>query len=381
MEKMWQNEPSDAIVPSFTVSDAIAVFNQILDTATPTIVVIGEVGNFKVNQGKWVFFDLKDESGLLSCFMPLYQLRMEIVDGMKVEVLAKPSLTKWGRFSLTIRRIKPVGEGSIKKSFELLRKKLTDEGLFDQSRKRSLPWLPNHIGVISSPDAAGYKDFIKIITARITGLTIDVIHTQVQGEVAADQVIAAIEQFNQLATPPQLIAILRGGGSRDDLVTFDDEKLVRVIAASRIPVITGIGHEIDTTLADLAADVRASTPSNAAELIVPDRRELLADVGTTLEQMVQLLIIQNDRRKTQLKMMVGRLEQIVDSQIDSFKQRLCALDRSLAAYDPGAVLKRGYALIRDSQGRVVQMATVGDRLEVETAKELILTEVIDVTEK
>ena len=266
-------------VPAFTVSQAIAVFNQILDTATPTIVVTGEVANFKVNQGKWVFFDLKDDTGILNCFMALSNLRIAIEDGMKVSVQARPNLTKWGKFSLTIRAIKPVGEGSIKKSFELLKKKLTAEGLFDEARKRPLPWLPQHIGVISSVDAAGYRDFIKIISSRMGGLTIDVISTQVQGAAAADQIIAAIKQFNEMANPPEVLAILRGGGSRDDLAVFDDEKLVRAVAASRIPTITGVGHEIDITLIDLVVDKRASTPSNAAELLVPDRRELITQTN------------------------------------------------------------------------------------------------------
>ena len=181
--------------------------------------------------------------------------------------------------------IKPVGEGSIKKSFELLKKKLTAEGLFDEARKRPLPWLPQHIGVISSVDAAGYRDFIKIISSRMGGLTIDVISTQVQGAAAADQIITAIKQFNEMANPPEVLAILRGGGSRDDLAVFDDEKLVRAVAASRIPTITGVGHEIDTTLIDLVADKRASTPSNAAELLVPDRRELITQTNDKLSQM------------------------------------------------------------------------------------------------
>ncbi len=265
--------------PEFTVSQAIAVFNQILETATPNIIVTGEVANYKVNQGKWVFFDLKDETGILSCFMPVWQLRVAIQDGMKVKARARPNVTKWGRFSLTVLAIQPIGEGSIKKSFELLKAKLSKEGLFDQSRKRPLPTLPRHIGVISSVDAAGYKDFIKIITARMGGMTIDVISTQVQGAVAADQIIAAVRQFNELSDPPEVLAILRGGGSRDDLAVFDDEKLARTVAASRIPTITGVGHEIDTTLIDLVADKRASTPSNAAEILVPDRRELIHQAG------------------------------------------------------------------------------------------------------
>lgn len=368
-------------VPAFTVSQAIAVFNQILDTATPTIVVTGEVANFKINQGKWVFFDLKDDTGILSCFMALSNLRIAIEDGMKVSVQARPNLTKWGKFSLTIRTIKPVGEGSIKKSFELLKKKLTAEGLFDEARKRPLPWLPQHIGVISSVDAAGYRDFIKIISSRMGGLVIDVISTQVQGAAAADQIIAAIKQFNEMANPPEVLAILRGGGSRDDLAVFDDEKLVRAVAASRIPTITGVGHEIDITLIDLVADKRASTPSNAAELLVPDRRELITQTNDKLSQMVYSLEHQVVRRQGEMSELTTRLEQGVERCFLRWHQRAVALERTLLAYDPRAVLKRGYALIWDEQHHSVQTATVGEELIVETAKQLIKTEVTNVEDK
>lgn len=368
-------------VPAFTVSQAIAVFNQILDTATPTIVVTGEVANFKVNQGKWVFFDLKDDTGILNCFMALSNLRIAIEDGMKVSVQARPNLTKWGKFSLTIRTVKPVGEGSIKKSFELLKKKLAAEGLFDEARKRPLPWLPQHIGVISSVDAAGYRDFIKIISSRMGGLTIDVISTQVQGAAAADQIIAAIKQFNEMANPPEVLAILRGGGSRDDLAVFDDEKLVRAVAASRIPTITGVGHEIDITLIDLVADKRASTPSNAAELLVPDRRELLAGTNDKLSQMVLALSRQLDRHYNDLMTRTMQLQQSMERVLADSVQRAKSLSQTLAAYDPKAVLKRGYAIVWNEQRRVVYTAGVGDKLTIEMVDKLIDVEVADVRSK
>lgn len=367
--------------PEFTVSQAITVFNQILDTATPIITVVGEVANFKVNQGKWVFFDIKDDTGSLSCFMPLYQLRIAVEDGMKVLLQARPNVTKWGKFSLTVQAIRPVGEGSIKKSFELLKKKLSAEGLFDQTRKRRLPELPQHIGVISSIDAAGYRDFIKIVSARMGGLTIDVISTQVQGTGAADQIIAAIKQFNELANPPEVLAILRGGGSRDDLAVFDDEQLVRAVAASRIPTIAGVGHEIDTTLIDLAADVRASTPSNAAELLVPDRRELIAQANDQLHRMVDALARQLDGRRNQLHNGLTKLGQAMDRQLLQVTNQAQSLSQTLLAYDPRAVLRRGYALVWTEQHHIADEVQAGQALTIETAKQLIDTEVTNVRSK
>lgn len=366
--------------PEFTVSQAVAVLNQILDTALPTVSVVGEVANFKINQGKWVFFDLKDDESVLNCFMPLSMLRMELQDGMKVAVVARPNVTKWGRFSLTVRMIRPIGEGSIKKAFELLKKKLVAEGLCDAARKRPLPELPQHIGVISSVDAAGYKDFIKIISARMGGLVIDVISTQVQGSGAADQIITAIRQFNEMSNPPEVIAILRGGGSRDDLAVFDDEKLVRVAAASRIPIITGVGHEIDTTLIDLVADVRASTPSNAAELLVPDRRELIAEARGKLNRMLDALDRQLLSQRHQLEDLTNRMVLLVDKRLADYRQQIIATEQTLRAYDPRAVLRRGYAILWHEQ-QLAREIKVGDELTAETEDKLIDMEVKNVRSK
>ncbi len=368
-------------VPVFSVAQAVAIFNQILDAAVPLVEVVGEVANFKVNQGKWVFFDLKDQECLLSCFMPVYQLRVAVEDGMQVRVLARPNVTKWGKFSLTVQSIRPVGKGSIKKSFELLRRKLAGEGLFDDERKRTLPYLPQHIGVISSVDAAGYRDFIKIITARLGGLRIDVISTLVQGAEAPDQIIAAIRQFNQLADPPEVLAIIRGGGSRDDLVAFDDERLVRAIAASRIPTIVGVGHEIDTTLADLVADRRASTPSNAAEVLVPDRQELMTQLEGRLSYMTQAVTHQLATQRTALASTAERLGELIRYQLQAEQNRLGSLKQSLQAYDPQAVLRRGYAMLWDSGHHLAKRFKTGDKLLIETTDKLIKTEVRDVQAK
>ena len=358
-------------VPVFSVAQAVATFNQILDAAVPLVEVVGEVANFKVNQGKWVFFDLKDQECLLSCFMPVYQLRVAVEDGMQVQVLARPNVTKWGKFSLTVQSIRPVGKGSIKKSFELLRRKLTGEGLFDDERKRTLPYLPQHIGVISSVDAAGYRDFIKIITARLGGLRIDVISTLVQG----------IEAPDQLADPPEVLAIIRGGGSRDDLVAFDDERLVRAIAASRIPTIVGVGHEIDTTLADLVADRRASTPSNAAEVMVPDRQELMAQLEGQLSYMTQAVTHQLATRRATLAGTAERLGELISYRLQVEQNRLGSLKQALQAYDPQAVLRRGYAMLWDSSHHPAKQFKTGDKLLVETTDKLIKTEVRDVQAK
>src|SRR5674476_1567979 len=175
-----------------SVSDFIAVTNQTLEYAYPSVEIEGEVASFKVSQGKFIFFDLKDSGGSVGCFMTVWQLRVPIEDGMKVIVTATPKLTQWGKFSLTVKAVRPSGEGALKKSFEILKSKLDKEGLFALERKRPLPAVPSHIAVISSTQAAGYADFIKILNDRWGGVLIDVANVQVQGTSAPDQIIRAI---------------------------------------------------------------------------------------------------------------------------------------------------------------------------------------------
>ena len=272
----------------YSVSEFQEICNQILENAFTGVVIEGEIASFKVNQNKFVFFDLKDDKSSVGCFMMKFALRFPLEDGMKVRIRALPKLTDWGKFSLTVQSIMPVGEGSIKKSLELLKKKLAAEGLFLPERKRALPPEIEKIGVISSTQAAGYADFCKILNERWGGLSVQVAHTQVQGIVAADQIIRALNYFNE-RSEVQVIALIRGGGSADDLAVFNDEKLVRAVAASKIPVITGIGHEIDTSLCDMAADVVASTPSNAAQMLSRDRKEVVSANRAEVKRVFTLL--------------------------------------------------------------------------------------------
>ena len=352
------------------VSELIAYINQTLDYAYPTVVVEGEVASFKTNQNKYVFFDLKDSESSVNCFMTIWQLRQPIADGMKVIVTGSPRLTKFGKFSLTVRSIKPVGDGSIKKSFDLLKEKLTKEGLFSLERKRAVPKLLNHIGVISSTQAAGYKDFIKILNDRWGGLKIDVAHVQVQGEGSADQIIQAIKYFNELEITPQVIAIIRGGGSQDDLSTFNDEPLVRAIAASRVPTIVGVGHEVDTSLADLAADIRAATPTNAAEILVPSKVDLLKLIGVKTNYVYERIIQTVD---DQVKLIIQTKQAAIDqinNRVSDYDSRLSAYKLVIDQLNPERVLKKGYAIIKGEVrvGNVIKIETFDKYIEAEVKK-------------
>jgi exodeoxyribonuclease VII large subunit len=361
-----ENTPQPELV--LQVSDAIALFNQTLESAYPFIVVEGEVASFKVNQSKYVFFDIKDASGTLGCFMSLFQLRTQLEDGMRVRVVAQPKLTAWGKFSLTVRDVKPVGEGSLKRAFELLFAKLQKEGLFDESRKRTLPQIPKQIGVISSTQAAGYADFVKIVSERWGDVELVVAHTQVQGVSAPEQIMRALAYFNEMPEPVDVIALLRGGGSADDLAAFNDEPLVRAIATSRIPTVSGIGHEVDTTLVDLAVDVRAATPSNAAQLLVPDRHAVKRAVQDDVVHMVRAMDgVLTDITRTVTQSRSSILD-AVETSLRTSEQAFARLYAVLHQLNPRTVLKRGYGLVLDEHSSVPRNPKVGDKLKVELEK-------------
>ena len=377
---------------SFTPTEFIGVVNQTLEYAYAPVMITGEVASFKVNQNKWVFFDLKDEESSVSCFMTLWSLRIPLEDGMKVVVRAVPKLTKWGKFSLTVDAILPVGEGSLKKAYELLKKKLTSEGLFDKSKKRELPTDLTRLGVISSTQAAGYADFIKILNARWGGIKVEVAHTQVQGMDAPDQIIRALKYFNERGDV-QVIAILRGGGSADDLSCFNDEALVREIAASRIPVITGIGHEVDESLCDLAADVVASTPSNAAEMLTRDRIAESAKVEKLIRQAKQAVMQEIEKAKNNnagavLQIAKGIMNKYIEPMREANREKLIkAVERIKEQYskvvedmrhkvklletlNPEKVLSQGYAILsgKISPGEVIDIMTSKEEIEAEIKK-------------
>lgn len=357
----------------YSVSDFIATSNDIFEKSFPSVLIEGEISSFKVNQNKFVFFDLKDEESVLGCFMTVWQLRFPLEDGMKVIAQVKPKLTNWGKFSLTVEKITPKGEGSLKKSLEILKEKLTREGLFDENRKRRIPQDLQKVAVISSTQAAGYADFIKIINERWGGLKIVVAHTQVQGMAASDQIIRAIDFLNSQSELPDVIAIIRGGGSADDLAVFNDEKLVRAVANSRVPIITGIGHEIDQSLCDLAADFAASTPSNVAQILTPNKFDEMRFLRSKILRTNDLLLskiaeLKKANREKNQEIRDRILQNILDQ-----KREIQAKKRILESYNPQNILAKGYALISG------EIAT-GKEITIKTIDKTITAEVKNVNQ-
>lgn len=386
--------PQDQIIG---VKAFLDILNETLNFAFPAVTIEGEVSSYKVNQGKWVFFDLKDQDATLPCFIPIYQLKVPIEDGMKIRVTGVPKVTKWGRFSLTVKSVSLAGEGALKRAFELLKAKLQQEGLFDASRKRGLPKYPGTIGLITSGQSAAYADFIKILGQRWGGIDIQLADVQVQGQPAPAQVVRAIEYFNQQSAPPDVLIIIRGGGSLEDLQAFNTEEVARAIASSRTPTLVGVGHEVDISLADFAADVRAATPTDAARIVVPDKTEIIQDVGHRQRRFEQIIQTRLDRYQNHIVRQINILERFVripqarlqnlelrlrNAQRQSLamqQQRVTGLTRLLTSYDPAATLKRGYAIVRKGDQVVTGpgQVTSGDGLVVQLAAGNINTKVVD----
>lgn len=356
---------------AITVSEFNSIINQTLAFAYPDVVVAGEVSSYKVNQGKWVFFDLKDENSLVGCFLPIFQLKTPLEDGMLIRVRAVPQLTKWGKFSLTIKEIELAGEGSVKKAFEMLKQKFEKEGLFSEDRKRVLPKYPRNVALITSNQAAAYNDFITIINDRWSGLNIEHFQVQVQGQLAINQIVQAINFFNNTQSKYDVLVLIRGGGSMEDLQAFNTEEVVRAVFSSEIPTIVGIGHEDDVTLAELAADVRAATPTDAARRLIADKLETISLIHAQYNSNLKIIesMIASTRKKLEgfyhamdLKITnlrrdfvetFTRSDLAIRRLVEYAKTNLQTYLKLLYSLSPGSVLARGYSIARVN-GKVIK---------------------------
>ena len=329
-----------------TVSEFVALLNQTLEYAYPDLIIIGELANFRVSKNKWVYFDLKDDTSTVKFFGTIYQLPGPLEDGMILKVRGIPKLHNLYGFSVNVQTITPSGEGSIRRAADLLAIKLSKEGLFDEVRKRPIQYPPETIGLIASKQSAAYADFNKILNARWGGINIEFIDVQVQGEIAPAQITAALEQFNSSAKQPDVLVLIRGGGSAEDLAAFSTEMVTRAVSASRIPTLIAIGHEIDVSLAERAADVHASTPSNAAELLVPDKKAVLRELSRdrlSLSDIVQA-IVQNNKRYVSEKNV--ELYEEIKNILSRNLQKVTNAKLLLNAFDPISIMRRGYAIVR-----------------------------------
>lgn len=335
----------------FEVSDFVAVFNQTIEYAYPSVSIVGELANLKVSKGRWLYFDVKDDSASVRFFGTVYNLPGPLEDGMRIQVRGTPRLHPQFGFSVSVQQITPVGEGAIKRAADLLKAKLQTEGLFDTARKRPLPYPPQRIGLIASAESAAYADFMKILGHRWAG--IDIVHcdVQVQGESAPEQIMNALTSLNAEAGL-EVVVLIRGGGSADDLQSFSIEQVVRAVAASRVPVLAAIGHEIDESLVELAADVRASTPSNAAELLVPDKRAVQAMIAEQLRIAQNTMLHTVQVYQNTLSQDVQQLQARMQHCVTTHRSELAVRRQVIHGYDPRRILAAGYAIVSRGGSRI-----------------------------
>ncbi len=360
----------------YSVSQLTARIRTLLeqDALLQNVWVEGEVSNFTRAGSGHLYFTLKDAGAQLACVMWRSQaLRLRYLprDGDRLLVHGAIGIYEaGGKYQLYADFLQPAGRGALSLEFERLKARLEAEGLFAAARKRPLPSFPRRIGLVTSRDAAALRDVLQTLRRRYPLVEVVFAPSAVQGEEAPSQLVAALRLL--YTQPVDVILLVRGGGSLEDLGAFNDERVVRAVAASPVPLVSGVGHETDFTLCDFAADQRAPTPTAAAELVTPDRGELavwLRDRGARLEQAWQQMMRQKwlaleraerhlrllspqkqqERARQRLDELSARQERAIAQQLARRREQVMALAQRLEALNPQAVLRRGYALVRDAQ--------------------------------
>lgn len=385
---------SGAQLPVYSVSQVNGYLKELVDgdPLLRGLLVRGEVSNYKCYPSGHHYFSLKDEQGSIRCVMfrgDAARLRFKPVNGLSVIAYGRVSVyPRDGQYQLYCTQLMEDGRGALDRAFEELKRKLEAQGLFDPAKKQPLPAYPGRIALVTSPAGAAVRDMIRILRQRWPLTEVLVVPVRVQGEGAAEEIAAAIHQVNN-RDDIDLIITGRGGGSREDLWAFNEEPVAWAIALSNIPVISAVGHEPDVTISDYVADLRASTPSNAAELAVPDQQQERQRLEGLALRLRQAMEVQLDRDRKELR----RLEQsrvlrnpvaVVDDQrmrLDSVQRRLAmALERTLRrgrvelaglagrvdAMSPLKVLSRGYAIAKHEDRAVttVEQVQPGQAMDV-----------------
>ena len=393
------NTPGAAVV---SVSQLLRSAREALERRFPLMWVAGEISNLRPAGSGHLYFVLKDEQAQVDCVMfrsRAAHLDWTPRDGLRVEVRALVTLYEpRGRFQLNVEAMRQAGLGPLYERFLKLKARLEGEGLFDPAAKRAIPAHPRSIGVLTSLHAAALRDALTTLARRNPSIPVVVYPVPVQGEGAAAKIARMLATANERAECDVLL-LVRGGGSIEDLWQFNEEVVARAIRASRIPVVVGVGHETDFTIADFAADRRAPTPTAAAELVSPSRAELL---GRTLElaarasrearrrieyamqaldALARRLVHPGERLRASRQLvaqLAARLASATGRQLDAFLSRLALARSNLQSLDPTAVLARGYSITYDANGAVIRNSTnvnEGDRLTTTLARGWIESEV------
>jgi exodeoxyribonuclease VII large subunit len=406
----------------FSVSEITRAVRTVLEQGFgESVWVEGEISNYRRQPSGHQYFTLKDAAAQLSCVLfarGAWRKTVALQDGMQIR--ARGQLTVYearGQYQLSVQQVEAAGAGLLQAKFEALKRKLQAEGLFDAARKRTLPRFPAVVALVTSPSGAALRDMLNIFNRRAPWLRLVIVPARVQGAGASEELRAALVTAGALATPaPQVIVLARGGGSAEDLWEFNDEALARAIAASPIPVVSAVGHEIDFTIADFAADLRAPTPSAAAELIAPDGAELARHLGQLGLRLAREGRGQLDALQQRLDLATDALQQAMHARLAALRTWLAERAASLRAHrpdqivrlrrqalttlatqlierlahtfarrgerfaraaghlrllSPEATLARGYTITTHADGRVVTEAGAvrpGDRLRTQTAR-------------
>ena len=374
--------------PVFTVSDINQYIKALIsnDENLKYIYVKGEISNFKMASNGHFYFSLKDEKSLIGAMMfSNYAGRINFKPENGQEVVVFGSIDAYpgrGTYQIIVYQMEEVGAGQQLLELEKLKKKLLEEGLFDESRKRKINLYPNAIGVITAPNSAAIKDILFNIKRRYPIADIYVFYSAVQGENAPKELLKAFELAQTY--PLDTLLIGRGGGASEDLSAFNDEALVRAIADSKMPVIACIGHEIDSTLVDFVADKRASTPTAAAELATVDRREIEEKLSFALQDMEESLKSRIQGMKDDLSSYKEDLDLEIRQLVSHYKELLAHKKVALEALNPDNVINRGFSLTVDEEGKPVsdiKQVKKGQKIRTILKDGIINSEVIDTEKK
>lgn len=359
-----------------TISQLTAQLKSVVEECFPMVWVAGEVSNFSRPQSGHCYLTLKDDNAQLRAVVwrtTASRLKCDLHDGM--DVICRGRLDVYpprGSYQLVIDQIQPQGIGALELALRKLREKLDKEGLFAPERKKQLPRFPRRIGIVTSPTGAAIRDFLEVLRRRWRGIEVLIFPVRVQGDGAAEEIAEGIRKANRVKPQLDVLVVGRGGGSLEDLWAFNEEAVVRAIAASQLPVISGVGHEIDVTLSDLAADVRALTPSEAAERVVPSGQDIQHHLNNLRSRLEQALVTRAASLRSRLDAIASRpvfarpydrvhdLSRRLDDcgnrmhtamrrHVCDQQNRLANLGGKLETLSPLGVLSRGYSLTTDKK--------------------------------
>jgi exodeoxyribonuclease VII large subunit len=403
--------PGESSENPLTIAQLNSCVAAALELSIPKVWVVGEVSDFSQPRSGHVYLTLKDESAQVRAVMwrtTAERVKFAIEDGQSVVCFGRLDVySPRGSYQLIIEKIEPQGVGALQLALKQLHVKLEREGLFEPSKKRILPPFPKRVGFVTSPSGAALRDFLEIAGRRWPGIEIVVISSKVQGEGAAEDIVRGIVAAAKLKPKLDILVVGRGGGSMEDLWCFNEEAVVRAVAQSPIPTVSAVGHDIDVTLCDLVADLRAATPSEAAERILPNQVEIRdwlynfeSRADNALRGLIERLRLRLDSlrqrpvllrpeeslrlRMQQLDELNRRLDQGVDRQLTRYRNELTTMAATMDALSPLKTLGRGYSICRNARTSTIMKskndAQLGDAIVTEFADGRIESQVVEITE-